>query len=73
VELPFAGRTIEARFGPGEVKTFLVSDHLEDAVREISLLEWPPSASLKPPRSGAQMATQRGCPPSDGSSHFIVP
>ena len=40
-ELGFARRRVEAAFGPGEVKTFLVPDDSHLPVREVSLLEWP--------------------------------
>jgi alpha-mannosidase len=57
IELPFAGRTIEARFGPGEVKTFLVPDNLEDEVDEVSLLEWPPGGGPPQRRGADQVST----------------
>jgi alpha-mannosidase len=40
LELPLAGRTIEAQFAPHEVKTFLVPRDPDGAVVEANLLEW---------------------------------
>ena len=40
IELPFWGRTIEATFGPQEIKTLLVPRDRDAAVREVNLLEW---------------------------------
>jgi len=40
VELPLAGRTIEADFGAGEIKTFLVPADPDASVVETNLLEW---------------------------------
>jgi alpha-mannosidase len=40
LELPLWGRTIEASFAPGEIKTFLVP-RTGGPIEEVSLLEWP--------------------------------
>jgi alpha-mannosidase len=40
IALPLVQRTIEAEFGPHEIKTFKVPRDPEDAVAETSLLEW---------------------------------
>jgi alpha-mannosidase len=40
VELGLLGRTLEADFAPGEVKTFLVPHQDGPPVKEVSLLEW---------------------------------
>ena len=40
IELPFVDRTIEAEFGPHEIKTFKVPRERDAAVAETSLLEW---------------------------------
>lgn len=41
ISLPALGRTIEADFGPAEIKTFLIPRDPAIAVRETNLLEWP--------------------------------
>lgn len=48
IEVPFASRKIEATFGPGEIKTFLVPDAGAGEVREVSLLEWPAERTAPP-------------------------
>jgi len=40
IELPLVGRTIEADFGAGEIKTFLVPADPDAPVVETNLLEW---------------------------------
>jgi alpha-mannosidase len=40
IELPFLGRTIDADFGPAEIKTFRVPPDPSDPVVETNLLEW---------------------------------
>jgi alpha-mannosidase len=40
IELPLVDRTIEAEFGPHEIKTFKVPRDPEAAVAETNLLEW---------------------------------
>jgi alpha-mannosidase len=40
VELPLVQRTIDAHFGPHEIKTFRVPRDPGEPVREVSLLEW---------------------------------
>ncbi|HEX3811240.1 MAG TPA: glycoside hydrolase family 38 C-terminal domain-containing protein [Mycobacteriales bacterium] len=44
IDLPLAGRTIEADFSPHEIKTFLVPADPAAAVQETDLLEWPQTA-----------------------------
>lgn len=41
IRLGFLGRSIEATFGPGELKTFFVPDDDGVPASEVSLLEWP--------------------------------
>jgi alpha-mannosidase len=40
IELPLVGRTIEAEFGPAEIKTFRVPRDPASPIRETNLLEW---------------------------------
>ena len=40
IELPLVGRTIEADFGPAEVKTFRVPRDPDIPIEETNLLEW---------------------------------
>ena len=40
-EVPVAGRVIEAAFGPGQIRTFLLPDDLGEQVVELDLLERP--------------------------------
>jgi alpha-mannosidase len=40
IELPLAGRTVEADFRPHEIKTFRVPREAAAPVREVNLLEW---------------------------------
>lgn len=44
INIGLLGRSAEADFAPGEIKTFLVPDDQRQPVREVSLLEWPPGA-----------------------------
>jgi alpha-mannosidase len=41
IQLPKIGRSIEADFGPGEIKTFLLPKDKDTEVYETNLLEWP--------------------------------
>lgn len=41
IDLGFLGRSVEAGFAPGEIKTFLVPDDQRLPVQEVSLMEWP--------------------------------
>jgi alpha-mannosidase len=41
VDLRLLGRSVEAEFAPGEIKTFHAPDDPSQPVREVSLTEWP--------------------------------
>lgn len=41
IDLPLLGRTIEADFGPAEIKTFRVPRDPAAPAHETDLLEWP--------------------------------
>jgi alpha-mannosidase len=44
--MPHLGRTIEAEYAPGELKTFLVPLDADQPVREVNLIEWPVEEGL---------------------------
>ncbi len=48
IELPLVGRTIEAEFGPAEIKTFRVPRASDADVVETDLLEWPDEPPSQP-------------------------
>jgi alpha-mannosidase len=69
IRLPLLGRTVEADFGPGEVKTFLVPRDPGRPVVETSLLEWTDLPPGQRPHTGRPRRAGRPAPAGPEQRH----